>query len=262
MTGLLRIGAVCAFAALLTLAAGCATRTERDPDQERLKKMVDTNIQLGAGYLQQGQMDAAKQNLDKALELAPDDPQANNVMALLLWRLRDYDAAERHFQRALASKAGGINPDIQHNYGAYLYDRGRCDEALTWFDRAIANPQYATPELANYNAGRCALKKSDRAAAERYFRAALALNPNFAPALLVMARLSFDAGNALSARGFLERYSKLGPETAESLWLGVRVERALKNRNAEANYAVRLRGKYPDAPETQEYLRHSGEAKP
>lgn len=249
-----------ALAVLLT--AGCASTAERNQSDEKLRKLVETNIQLGAGYLQQGQMNAAKEKLDKALELSPDDPQANNVMAILQWRLRDYEAAERHFRRALNSKAGSINPDVQHNYGAFLCDRGRVDEAMTWFDRAIANPQYATPELANYNAGRCALNKSDRAAAERYFRAALALNPNFAPALLVMARLSFDAGNALSARGFLERYSKLGPETAESLWLGVRVERALKNRNAEANYAVRLRGKYPDAPETQEYLRHSGKAKP
>ena len=85
------------------------------------KKLVDTNIQLAAGYLQQGQFDAAKEKLDKALEIAPDDPQANNVMALLQWRLKNHDAAERHFQRALGSKAGGINPDVQHNYGAYLW---------------------------------------------------------------------------------------------------------------------------------------------
>lgn len=251
---------VLAFAFLLT--AGCASTAERNQGDERLRKLVDTNIQLAAGYLQQGQMDAAKEKLDKALELSPDDPQANNVMALLQWRLRNYDGAERHFRRALDSKAGSINPDIQHNYGAFLYDRGRFDEALTWFDRAIANPQYPTPELANFNAGLCALKKPDRAAAERYFRASLTRNPNFAPALLQMARLSYESGNAMSARAFMERYAKAGPETAESLWLGIRVERALRNRNAEVNYALRLRGKFPDAPETQEYLRSSGKARP
>ncbi len=246
---------------VLLALAGCASTDARNADQEKLQKLVDTNVQLGAGYLQQGQMDAARENLDRALELAPSDPQANNVMALLQWRLRSYDAAERHFRRALESKAGGINPDIQHNYGVYLYDRGRYDEAQTWFDRAIANPQYVTPELANFNAGRSALKKSDRVAAERYFRAALVRNPQYAPALLALAQLSFESGNALSARGLLERYTKVGAETAESLWLGVRVERTLKNRNAEANYAVRLRGKFPDAPETQEYLRSAGKGK-
>jgi type IV pilus assembly protein PilF len=254
-----RFGAVFGLALLAALAAGCATKAERTQDQERLQKLVDTHIQLGASYLQQGQMDAAKEKLDKALELAPDHPQANNVMALLQWRLRNYELAERHFRRALGN--GDVNPDIQHNYGVYLFDRGRFEESLTWFDRAIANPQYATPELANFNAGRSALKKADRVAAERYFRAALERNPHYAPALLALAQLTLDAGNALSARGLLERYAKAGPETAESLWLGIRVERALKNRNAEANYAVRLRGKFPNAPETQEYLRSAGKEK-
>lgn len=249
-----------AFAVLLT--AGCASTAERNQSDERLRKLVDTNVQLAAGYMQQGQMDAAKEKLDKALELAPDDPQTNNVMALLQWRLRNYDAAERHFQRALGSRTGGINPDVQHNYGAFLCDRSRVDEAMTWFERAIANPQYPTPELANMNAGLCLLKKPDRAAAERYLRQALQRNPTLAPALLQMARLSYESGNMMSARGFMERYAKAGPETAESLWLGIRVERALGNRDAEGNYALRLKGKFPDAPETQEYLRNSGKSRP
>ncbi len=253
-------GSLLALAIVLT--AGCASTAERNQDRERLQKLVDTNIQLGAGYLQQGQMEAAKEKLDKALELSPDDPQANNVMALLQWRLRSYDAAERHFRRALDSKAGSINPDVQHNYGAFLCDRSRVDEAMTWFERAIANPQYPTPELANLNAGLCLLKKPDRIAAERYLRQALQRNPTLAPALLQMARLSYESGNVVSARGFMERYAKVGPETAESLWLGVRVERAIGNRNAEANYALRLRGKFPEAPETQEYMRNSGKTRP
>jgi type IV pilus assembly protein PilF len=250
------------LAAAALSIAGCASTAERNPDEERRQKLVDTNVQLAAGYLQQGQMDAAKEKLDKALERSSDDPQANNVMALLQWRLRNYDAAEKHFQRALGSKNSGINADVQHNYGAFLCDRNRVDEALTWFERAIANPQYPTPELANLNAGLCLLKKPDRAAAERYVRQALQRSPALAPALLTMARLSYESGNALSARGFMERYAKAGPETAESLWLGVRVERALGDRNAEASYALRLKGRFPDAPETQEYLRSISKARP
>ncbi len=259
-------GVHCLRVSLLVLAvlltAGCASTAERNQSDERARKLVETNIQLGAGYLQQGQMNAAKEKLDKALELAPDDPQANNVMAVLQWRLRDYESAERHFRRALGSKVGSINPDIQHNYGAFLCDRGRVDEAMTWFERAIANPQYPTPELANLNAGMCLLKKPDRIGAERYLRQALQRNPTLAPALLTLARLTYESGNALSARGFMERYVKAGPETAESLWLGIRVERTLGNRIAESNYALRLKGKFPDAPETQEYLRSSGKSKP
>ena len=129
---------------LLTLVTGCASTAERKAEQGAQQKLVDTNIQLAAGYLQQGQFDVAKEKLDKALEIDPDDPQANNVMALLQWRLKNHDAAERYFQRALGSKTGGINPDVQHNYGAYLCDRGRADEAMTWFERAYR--QSAVPD--------------------------------------------------------------------------------------------------------------------
>jgi len=246
---------------LLTLVSGCASTAERKAEQGAQQKLVDTNIQLAAGYLQQGQFDAAKEKLDKALEIDPDDPQANNVMALLQWRLKNHDAAERHFQRALGSKAGGINPDVQHNYGAYLCDRGRADEAVAWFERAVANPQYPTPELANLNAGLCLLKKPDRPAAERYFREALVRSPNLAPALLQMAKLSLEAGNALSARGFIERYFRNGPDTPESLLLAARIEYQLGNRNAEGSYAMRLKSKFPDAPEAQTYQRGAGKVK-
>lgn len=246
---------------LLLFVGGCASTAERKVEQTAQQKLVDTNVQLAAGYLQQGQFDVAKEKLDKALEMQPDDPQANNVMALLQWRLKNYDVAERHFQRALGSKAGGINPDVQHNYGVYLCDRGRTEEAMMWFARAIANPQYLTPELANLNAGLCLLKKPDRPMAERYFREALTRNPNFAPALLQMARVSLEAGNALSARGFIERYFRSGPDTAESLLLAARIEYQLGNRDAEGIYAMRLKSKFPNALEAQTYQRGADKVK-
>ncbi len=245
----------------LLLVAGCTSTAEREYEQNKYQKLVDTNTQLGAGYLQQGQFEVAREKLDKALELGPNDPQANSVMALLQWRLRNYDAAERHFRSALASKAGSINPDVQHNYGAFLCDRGRVEESLPWFERAIANQLYPTPELANLNAGLCVLKKPDRTVAERNFRQALARNPDLAPALLQMAKLNLESGSALPARGFMERYFRNGPETPESLLLAAKIERALGNRNAESSYAMRLKGKHPDAPETQEYLRATGKGK-
>ncbi len=248
-------------ALLLTLVAGCASTAERKVEQGAQQKLVDTNIQLAAGYLQQGQYDVAREKLDKALEIDPDDPQANNVMALLQWRLKNHEAAERHFQRALGSKAGSVNPDVQHNYGAYLCDRGRLDEAVTWFERAMANPQYPTPELANLNAGLCLLKKPDRPAAERYFREALARNPNLFPALLEMAKLSLAAGNALSARGFIERYFRNGPDTPESLLVAAKIEHRIGNRDAESSYAMRLKGKFPDAPEARVYQRDVNKVK-
>jgi type IV pilus assembly protein PilF len=41
----------------------------------------------------------------------------------------------------------------------------------------------------------------------------------------------------------------------EALWLGIRLERKLGNRNAEGSYASQLRSRYPASEEYQEFLK-------
>ena len=171
-------------------------------------------------------------------------------MALLQWRLREYAAAEAHFRRAVVLEKG--NGEAQNNYGVFLCERGRIDEAERWFKRAIADPFYSTPAAANQNAGLCLIKKAERVAAETYFREALRLNPRLAQSLVHMARISFDSGRALAARGFIQRYFQEAEDTPETLWLAVRIEQALGHKNEEASYALRLRAKFPDSPETRQ----------
>src|SRR5581483_5646589 len=144
-------------------------------------------------------LEFAKEKLDKALALDPDHIQANNTMALLQWRFKDFAAAERYFRRAVIPEKG--NGDAQNNFGVFLCERGRIDEAEKWFKRAIADPLYSTPAVANQNAGLCANKKGDRAAAETYLREALRLNPRLPPSLAQMARITLESNRALAARG-------------------------------------------------------------
>lgn len=229
------------------LLAGCASSTERQQEREKTDKRVETHVLLGSSYLQRGQLDVAKEELDKALSIVSDHSQANNIMAVLQWRLKEYDKADRYFRQALTSDAD--NASAQHNYGAFLCDRGKLNEGVRYFDSAAANPLYAYAAEVNLNAGVCLMKKPAPAAAEKYFREALRLNPKLPGALYPMAKISLDMGQALSARGFIERYFQNAEDTPESLLLAVKIERALHNKNAEASYALRLRGKFPASPE-------------
>jgi len=232
------------------LLAGCASTAEREADEGKRRRLVETNVQLAEVYLQRGQLEFAKEKLEKALAVDPNDRHANNTMALLQWRLRDYAAAEAHFQRAVAGQKG--NGEAHNNYGVFLCERGRVDEAERWFKLAIADQLYSTPAVANQNAGLCLIKKADRVAAEAYLREALRLNPRLAPSLLEMARIGLDSNRALAARGFMQRYFQEAADTAEALWLAVRIERALGHKNEEASYALRLRAKFPDSPEARQ----------
>ena len=232
---------------LLVVLAGCASSTERQAGQDKLNKRVETHVTLGASYLQRGQLDIAKQELDKALSEAPDNSQANNIMGVLQWRMKSYDAADHYFRKALAYD--GNDASAHHNYGAFLCDRGKLEEGIRNLDVAAANPLYNYTAEVNLNAGVCLMMKPAPAAAEKYFREALRINPKLSGALYEMAKLSLNSGQPLSALGFLQRYFQAAGETPETLLLAVKVERALGNKNAEASYAFLLRNKFPDSPE-------------
>jgi type IV pilus assembly protein PilF len=96
------------------------------------------------------------------------------------------------------------------------------------------------------------------ALAETYLRAALAQDPRFPDALFQMADVSMALGNALQARGFLERFLALGKPTAAALLLGVRIEKSLGDDKASRRYADRLRKDFPDSNETRQLLDQSG----
>lgn len=241
-----RIAVVLSAVALLT---ACSTSAERDADDAKRRRLVDTNVQLAAGYLQRGQLEFAKEKLEKALSADPDDTGANNTMALLQWRLRDYAAAEAHFRRAVRPEKD--NGEAQNNYGVFLCERGRVEDAVKWFKKAVSDPLYSTPAVANQNAGLCLMKTGAAAAAEPYFREALRINPQLAPALEQMARISLETGKPLAARGFMQRYFQASQDTPEMLWLAVRIEKALGHKNEEASYALRLRAKFPESPEAK-----------
>ena len=71
-------------------------------------------------------------------------------------------------------------------------------------------------------------------------------------AMYALADLNFAKGDYYSARkyfaDFAQRSDKL---TAEQLWLGVRINRKVGDRNSEASFATQLRNRFPDARETQ-----------
>lgn len=232
------------------LIGGCASQAEREEQAEKLSKRVETHTQLGASYLARNQLDIAQQELERALEINADDSQANHIMGLLQIRLKRDDKAEQYFRHAISELPE--NADARNSYGAFLCERGRLDEADEQFRAAINNPLYKSPEQASLNAGICQLKKPDKHAAAAYFRTTLHYDPRQPQALMQLARYSFETGESLSARGFMQRYFEVAADTPEALLLAFRIERVLGAKDAQATYAIRLRGKFPNSAEAKQ----------
>lgn len=236
-----RLLVVCAVA--VTLAACVSTETR--PSKVSDKDAARYNLQLGATYLQRGELQLAQEKLEKSVEQDPDLAAARSTLALLYERLGEARKAEEQYRAAL--RLAPKDPAILNNYGSYLCRGDRRRDGITYFLRAAENPLYRTPEAALTNAGVCARPVPDPAGAERYLRAALERNPRYRPALLQLADLNLAQGRAMKARAFLERYHGAGDATAGSLVLGIRIEEALGEATAAAAYRRRLLTDYPDS---------------
>lgn len=234
---------------LLLLVAGCGYKPvkEKDPEKEQTEKIVITNVRLAGIYLQRGQLSFAKEKADKALAADPNSSEANNMMGILSWRLKAYDDADHYLNRAVR-----LQPDnalAANNYGAFLCDQGKIDKSIKYFDKAAANPLYEQRSQAMNNAGHCLMKKPDLVRAEQYFRKTLTFNARDPEALYQLAKISYDTKRMLTARGFLQRYFETGSQSAESLYLAVRVEYSMGNKRLAIRYARRLKDQFPKSPE-------------
>ena len=234
--------------------AACTGGQAKDPNE---RSATELYVLKGVQYMEAGRLDVARRDLEHAIELDGDNVEARNAMGVLEERQGRPAEAEAQFKRAMALDPG--NTDVAVNYGRALCAQAKADpakyeQAMRHFRTAIDSKLYATPWLALTNAGICAKSQNQPQEAEGYLRKALEANPNFAPALLEMARLSQATGKQLSARAFLQRYEAQTPEpTAESLALGIQVEQGLGNAKDAGAYLKKLQRLFPDSPEASAY---------
>lgn len=244
---------------LAFLVAGCQQRVVRPDAGDAVTgnlgsplvgpSPADVYIDLSAAYLRQNRLTEAFKNAKKAVIVDPRSSNAHYMLALVHQQLGQPESAEASYRKSVTLDPR--NPVALNAYGSFLCDLKRFEEADGFFRRALNNPLYGTPWLAWHNAGSCNERAGDQQSAERDYRGALQANPRFAPSLLGMAKISFGGENFLSARAYLQRYAEVAPHTAESLWLGVRTENQLGDKDQMASYGLKLRANFPDSEEAK-----------
>jgi type IV pilus assembly protein PilF len=202
---------------------------------------------LGAAYLQQNKLEIALDEFSQATQILPTYAMAYNGLAMVRSALRQDEEAEFNFKKSI-----DLDPSIsesRNNYGIFLCDRGRYQESIKQFLEAVKNPLYSTPNLAYANAGICAARGNDIPTAEKYLNTALQIQPLTHSAAHKLAEIQFARGDIVAARKTLQNALVASPN-ADVLWLGVKIARALGDRNDEASYSLELRRRFPNAKET------------
>lgn len=258
----MRSAGIAVAAALAALLAGCAgNRGSRQEAEQPVSQQVATNdasqrakvhTELGGLYLSQGNLGVALDEARKAVSADANYAPAHSLMGLVHMQLREEGLAEESYGRAL--NLAPADPEINNSFGWFLCQTGRERRSLQYFQTAIKSPLYATPTLPYTNAGICSLRLKDDKAAEDYFIKALRADGANYRAMYFLADIAFRQGRLAVARLHLAELHKLAEPSAETLWLGVRIERRMGDREAEARFASQLRRKFPTAPETQRLM--------
>ncbi|MCX7172557.1 MAG: type IV pilus biogenesis/stability protein PilW [Proteobacteria bacterium] len=252
--------AILATIAGLLFLGGCAVskRTSEQSAEQPVSQQTATSdtrqrakvhTELGALYMQRGNMGVALEEARAALSADPGYAPAYNLQGLVYMQLHEDHTAETNFEKALA--VAPADPEINNSFGWFLCQTGREQRSLQYFMVAIKSPLYATPALPYTNAGICSMRIKDDKAAEDYFVRALRLDGNNDRALYFLANITYRQGRIAAARLHLQELHKIADPSPESLWLGVRIERKLGDREAEARFASQLRRKFPGSQELQ-----------
>ncbi len=246
-----------AVISMLAALWGCSSTnpgTEIQPatqnEETQTQKLARVHTQLAAGYYARNQQNVALEELNEALKVDPKYAPAHNVLGLIYMELKEDAKAEQSFRKAI--ELAPQDPEIRNNFGWYLCTKGQTRLAIEQFTLAARHPLYRTPEVALVNAGQCSARIGEINDAERYFRQALALQPNTLLASYGLADIAYKRTNYAEAREHMKSVMRAPNPPASALLIGACIEKKLGDRVTEMSYIQQMRNRYPDSKELKD----------
>ncbi|GIC23438.1 type IV pilus biogenesis/stability protein PilW [Vibrio cholerae] len=225
---------------LIIALAGCVTVTETagNTAQSDPTEMAEARIALGLGYLENGSMIKARENLEKALQHAPDYYRSQLSMAHYYEAVGENDSARKMYRTALSKHPK--NGNVLNNFGTFLCKQGEYDTADQYFRRAVEQPYYYLISASYENAGLCALKAGKTDNAREYFKRAIDHDPNRLLSILQLTKMEIEAGDYTPARlRLMDLNQRYGYQKA-SLTLLIELEKRAGNSALEKKYQTLL----------------------
>jgi len=224
--------------------------TSDEPEQ---RKRARIRLELAVSYFEQGQTAVALDELKQSLVLDPNYMPAHNLRGLIYMRLNELKLAEDSFKRALTLAPRDGN--VLHNYGWLLCQQSRFAESSQSFTQALANPTYSARAKTWLTQGLCEIRAGKPAEAEFSLNRSLELDAGNPVTGYNLALLLYQRGELVRAQFYIRRINNSELANAETLWLGMRVERKLDNQIALQQLAAQLDKRFPQSRELQAYQR-------
>jgi type IV pilus assembly protein PilF len=252
---------------LLGLAgvSGCASRFDglsatggeaemvTESDEPDARRRARIRLELALGYFENGQTAIALDELKQSITADYNYAEAYSLRGLIYMRLNDFRLSEDSFKRALT-----LNPrdsNIMHNLGWLYCQQARYAQAQQLFSQALANPQYGERAKTWRAQGLCQVRAGQLAEGEQSLFKSYEFDAGNPVTSYNLASLLFQRSDFARAQFYVRRLNNSELANAESLWLGIKVERRMENREAMMQLAGQLSKRFPKSREAEAYQR-------
>lgn len=259
-----RWGVPVAVAALV----GCTSTTTTSSTSVPQAAVVDTTanqvadasrraqirLELAANYFQAGRLEVAMDEVGQALAAKPDYADAYGLLGLILMQNRDWTQAEIAMRKAV-----DLNPrdgNQIHNYGWMQCQQKHFDLAQQWFDRALQAPGYREQPKTLLAKGMCYQQQGQLDAAYQNMFRAYEMDVSNPAAGYNLANVLWLKGDLKKAQFYIRRLNNNSNQaSAESLWLGIKIDKALHDDIGVRQQADQLRERFPQSRQWLAYER-------
>lgn len=250
----------------LVSLSGCATTgasvgmgadldTLTPSEESEARRRARIRLELASNYFESGQAVIALDEIKQALTIDPSYTDAYNLLGLIYMRLNEYPQAQDNFRKALGLRP--LDANILHNYAWLLCLQKKYLEADQEFLQVLENYTYTARSKTLMAQGLCQARAGNDAIAERTLLRSYELDAGNPVVAYNLAVLLFRRGDFIKSQFYIRRLNNSEMSNAETLWLGIKVERSLESAIAMRQLAEQLRKRFPDSREQSLYEKGS-----
>lgn len=234
-------------------ATGGRTDKVTESDEPENRRRARLRLELASNYFEVGQTNVALDEIKQAINADPTFGDAHNLRGMVYLQLNDVPLAEESFRRALS-----INPrdgDAAHNYAWLLCQQSQYPESFQMFTQAINNPVYRGQARSLMAQGICQLRAGQPVPAEESLVRSYEMDAGNPVTAYNLSSLLYNRNELTRAQFYIRRLNNSELANAETLWLGVKIEQRLGNREAMLQLGDQLKRRFGQSREAGAYER-------
>jgi len=165
---------------------------------------VELCCELSLLLYEKGARQEAKQYARDAIRQAPENPQAHNLMGMILTEMHDYPPGEFHYRRALE-----LHPAVGKlcaNLGLNLKNQGKLTEAREWYQKAMELEPDNVDSLLGWVRMEETARQLDKA--DEYLQMAEKIKPGYPGAMSAQSVMYRRRGKLQEALAVLDKLEK------------------------------------------------------